>query len=294
MAPFVPFLAESIWQNLAGVFSGRSETSVHLCDYPLGDESHVDNTLSERMRLIREITSLGRNARMGSKLKVRQPLAKVEVVLADESHRDWIEMHGSLIREELNVKKVEFTRDADRFINYVVQPNFKRLGPRVGKLMPGLKKAIGEADGGKMLAELESNGKVVLDIGGEAVTLDNDDIEVRMQAKEGWAAAQGSQSVVVLSTDLTPELLREGLARDVIRMIQERRKELQCEYTDRIVIGIDTDSDELWAAIEENCELIKSETLAVSIARGPITRVEAKEATIGDATLSLYVGIDRA
>jgi len=294
VAPFVPFLAESIWQNLAGVFSGRSETSVHLCDYPLGDESHVDNTLSERMRLIREITSLGRNARMASKLKVRQPLAKVEVVLADESHRDWIEMHGSLIREELNVKKVEFTRDADRFINYVVQPNFKRLGPRVGKLMPGLKKAIGEADGGKMLAELESSGKVVLDIGGEAVTLDNEDIEVRMQAKEGWAAAQGSQSVVVLSTDLTPELLREGLARDVIRMIQERRKELQCEYTDRIVIGIDTDSDELWAAIEENCELIKSETLAVSITRGPITGVEAKEAAIGDATLSLYVGIDRA
>ena len=121
----------------------------------------------------------------------------------------------------------------------------KRVGPRVGKLMPAVKKALGEADGGELLKQLNASGKVVLELGDESVELDDEDLQVRLQAKEGWAAAQGPTTVVVLSTELTPELIREGLARDINRLIQDRRKQLDCEFTDHIEVGIVTESAEL-------------------------------------------------
>ncbi|MCA9228670.1 MAG: class I tRNA ligase family protein, partial [Planctomycetales bacterium] len=210
IAPFTPFLAEAMWRNLTGVFGDGAMESVHLCDYPAADSAAVDAVLSERMKLLREIASLGRAARMDNKLKVRQPLAKVEVILAGAEHQAWLETHDALLRDELNVKQVDYTKQAEQYIDYQVQPNFKRLGPRIGKLLPAVKKALGEADGGRLLSELNDTGKVALAAGGETVELDQDDIQVRLQAKPGWAAAQGRGCVVVLSTELTPELLREG------------------------------------------------------------------------------------
>ena len=130
--------------------------SVHLCDYPTGDAAAIDEALSARMNLVREIASLGRNARNAANLKVRQPLAKVEVVLADTAHQPWLEEHAELIAEELNVKAVEFTTHGEQYISYSVVPNFKRLGPRLGKNMPAVKKLLGEIDAGKLLAELKS------------------------------------------------------------------------------------------------------------------------------------------
>ena len=212
IAPFVPFLAEYLWQNLvAALFGARAIDSVHLCDYPIACPTAVDEQLSQQMQLAREISSLGRSARMGAKLKVRQPLAKVEVILANDQHRDWLQSHADLIRTELNVKEVELTKEADQYISYQVQPNFKRLGPRVGKLMPAVKKLLGSVDGGSLLAELEQNGQILLHVSQQEVTLEPEDIEIRLQAKEGWAAAQGPGCVVVLSTELTDELIREGL-----------------------------------------------------------------------------------
>ena len=137
IAPFVPFLAETIWQNLAGVFGGRAAESVHLCDYPRGDADQVDDNLSAQMHLMREISSLGRSARMSAKLKVRQPLSKVEVILADATHQAWLEAHAALICDELNVKQVEFAADAEKYITYQVQPDFKRLDRGSGGLHVG-------------------------------------------------------------------------------------------------------------------------------------------------------------
>src|SRR6185436_1590667 len=114
-------------------------------------------------------------------------------------------------------------------------------------------------------AELTATGKVTLAVSGESVELDNEDIQVRLQAKPGWAAAQGKGCVVVLSTELTPELLREGLARDLVRLIQDRRKELDCQYTDRIEVGLVTDSAELRAAVTENDAYVRGETLAMKV-----------------------------
>ena len=167
----MPFLAEAMWQNLA-VADVRRRGAPRACtcrDYPPADAAAIDEPLSERMNLVREIVSLGRAARMGAKLKVRQPLAKVEVILADRTHQAWLEEHAALIAEELNVKQVEFTEQADQYITYTVLPDLKRLGPRLGKQLPELKKALAAADAGALLGPTgEPSKSVTLDSAGRA------------------------------------------------------------------------------------------------------------------------------
>ena len=291
IAPFTPFMAESLWQNLAGVFGDRMVESVHLCDFPECDEAVVDATLSDRMTLLREVASLGRSARMDAKLKVRQALSKVEVILADDKHQGWLEEHDALLCEELNVKQVEYTKEADHYITYHIQPNFKRLGPRLGPLMPKVKKALADADGGTLLRELAEHGKIVLYIDGQSVELDLKDVQVRLQAKEGWAAAHVPSCVVVLSTELTPQLIREGHARDLVRLIQDRRKDLDCKFTDRIQVGIVTSSDEIQTAVEENAEYIKDETLGVHLASNPLDGTDGVEHSVADNEVTIYVAV---
>ncbi len=297
IAPFVPFQAESLWQNLATtVFSGpdalRPSESVHLCDYPTGDVNSVDEQLSARMNLVREISSLGRQARSSAQLKVRQPLAKVEVILADRTHQPWLESHAALIADELNVKAVEFTMDADKYIEYQVVPNFKRLGPRLGKNMPAMKKLLSEIDASLLLADLKSAVKVSLALpDGSSIELDEADIEIRLQAKEGWAAAQGPGVVVVLAKELTEQLVAEGLARDLVRVIQDQRKDLGCQFTDRIEVGIVAESQTLTAAIAAHGHYICKETLANSIVQKPLVGPAAHATRIGDTDVELYVQV---
>ena len=304
IAPMVPFLAEELWQNLAvAAFRGAGVSpadaahattpveSVHLCDYPTGDATLIDEALSAQMKLVREIVSQGLSARMGAKLKVRQPLARVEVILADRTHLAWLEEHAELICGELNVKKVEFPERADHYIIYTVLPDLKRLGPRLGKRLPPVKKLLAQADGGALLAELKSQGKVTLALPDGPVVLDADDIQIRLQAKEGWAAAQGNACVVVLSTELNEDLIREGIARGLARTVNDLRKAMNCQFTDRVEIAIVSDSAELRAAIEQFCEYIMTETLAVSISFEPISGVEPVEVEIGDYRAQLYLRV---
>jgi isoleucyl-tRNA synthetase len=309
IAPFVPFLAEAMWQNLAvAAFRERpaveqAAESVHLCDYPAGGapggagSAETDEELSARMGLVREIVSLGRSARMAAKLKVRQPLARVEVVLADRTHQGWLEEHAPLIGDELNVKQVDFTERADQYVTYTILPELKRLGPRLGKRLPALRKLLATADGGRLLAELEGQGQVTFALGDGPVVLEAEDLQVRLQAKAGWAAAQGRACVVVLSTDLTADLIREGLAREAARVINDRRKELNCRFTDRIEVGMVTDSVELRTAVEQFREYIQGETLAVAIPFQPIAGAEPVEAEIAEHRAVLYLKVmevDRA
>lgn len=289
IAPFVPFLAETLWQNLAGVFGGKAAESVHLCDFPQADTDRIEPLLSEQMETLREIASLGRNARMNEKLKVRQPLAAVEVILAHDTHLQWLSSHRAILCEELNVKHVEFTQDAQDYIDYQIQPNFKRLGPKVGKLIPQVKATLAKVDGGKLLAELQESGKATIEVAGQSLELDNDDIQVRLQAKPGWAAAQGPHCVVVLNTEITPELVREGYVRDLVRLVQDCRKEMDLQYTDRIEVAVVTDSPELQTAIGENLDFIKRETLAVEITDKPIKGVKGTDQQIATCDIQLFV-----
>ncbi len=291
VAPFVPFMAESLWQNLAvAIFGAQVPESVHLCDYPAADPRLADAVLSAQMNLVREITSLGRQARSGADLKVRQPLAKVEVILAETAHQPWLEAHAGLIAEELNVKAVEFTTDAQHYIDYTVVPNFKRLGPRLGQNMPRVKKLLAAADGGQLLADLKAVGHVQLDLD-TVIELDAEDVEVRLQAKPGWAAAEGRGVVVVLATELTPELLCEGLVRDLVRVIQDLRKASGCEFTDRIALGITSESEELLAAVEAFRDYIMEETLAVELSQTALEGVEPTTVTLGKHTAQIYLRV---
>ncbi len=289
IAPFTPFVADFLWRHLTEVFRGKTLPSVHLCDYPL-PLADVDEALSQRMQLAREISSLGRSARMTAKLKVRQPLAKVEVILADTTHLKWLKDHAEIIRTELNVKEVEFARDAEQYISYQVQPNFKRLGPRLGKQMPAVKQLLAQRDGGKLLAELQATGKIMLKVAGGNVALDGEEIEIRLQAKEGWAAAQGAGCVVVLSTDLTAELIREGLARDIVRVIQEQRKKQDCQYTDRIRVQLAIGSPELTRAIQENETYIAGETLATELLT--VESGEGEPYEIGEDQIRVQISVE--
>ena len=277
IAPFTPFLAESLWGHLSSGLSGVRQ-SVHLCDYPTGDFSQSDTVLNERMGLLRQIASLGRSARMDSKLKVRQPLSRVEVTLADDSHIDWLRSHDDIVRDELNVKEIHYTSGSSPFVTYSVQPNFRKLGPRVGPLLPKLKSMLGSASGAELMDQMSRTGKIVLSIEGKDLELDDQDIQVRLSAKEGWAAAQGKSCVVALNTELTPELIRDGIAKDAIRLIQDFRKRRQCNYTDRIGVSIMTTSAQLAEALQANSELIAGETLAKQIA---VKLVTAEELELG-------------
>ncbi len=295
VAPFVPFISETIWQNIVrSVFGTRALLSVHLAEFPQGISPDIDPSLTQQMELIREIASLGRAARSGARIKVRQPLSKVEVVLADTTHLAWLREHAELIAVELNVKAVEFTDQGEQYITYSVVPNFKQLGPRLGKNMPVVKKMLGERDGGELLAELRNSGRVTLELpAGETIELDETDIEVRLSAVEGWSAAEGRGVVVVLATELTDELIAEGIANDAIRLIQDRRKELGCEFTDRIEVGFVAldDADEVLAAIQTHEERIRHETLGNRLVFERLTATAAAEVGIGEVPLELYVRV---
>ena len=296
IAPFTPFLAESLWQNLvakpqSGVKAGSVEESVHLCDYPTGDPAAVDVQLSERMNLVRHISSLGRQARTAASLKVRQPLARVEVILADNTHQRWLEEHAEVIAEELNVKQVEFSDEPDKYVEHEVLPNFKLLGKKLGKLMPKVKPALASQSGAELLANLRDNGKIDLVIDGQAVELLPEEIEIRLQAKPGWAAANDKGVVVVLATEVTPELLAEGLARDLVRVIQDRRKETGCEFTDRINVGVVSAAPELIGAVESFREYIAAETLAAKLTTQAIPNAAPFATKVGDADVELYLQV---
>ena len=226
---------------------------------------------------------------MDAKLKVRQPLAGVEVILSDASHQAWLDENADILKEELNVKEIKFTQNADQYISYLVQPNFKRLGQRVRHLMPKVKKALGEADGAELLQQFNDIGKVVLDFDGETVELDNEDIEVRLQAKEGWSAAQGKSSVVVLSTDLSDELIREGYARDLVRYIQDLRKETGLDFNDEIELALVTESGDLAKAIEENAATVQTEVQAKSLSSTQLQDASTTEKSVGDFSVQISI-----
>jgi len=279
--------------NLAVAGGGSKLESVHLADYPTPDAPLIDEKLSTRMNLVREIVSLGRSARMGAKLKVRQPLAKVEICLADATRQPWLAEHAGLIAEELNVKKVEFAVRADEYVAYTVLPDLKKLGPKLGKRLPLVKQALAKVDAAALLQQLESEKRATLELADGPLVLESDEVQVRLQAKPGWAAAHGASGVVVVSTDVTPELVAEGLARDFVHSVQSIRKDLNCAYTDRLALGVVGDG-EAAAAIRQFADYVRGETLATSLDFAPIAGVEAIEASVGNQTVKLFVQVTKS
>ena len=292
-APFVPFVTEEIWRNLAVVSFGHAvPQSIHLTDYPRGDPALVDRDLVRRMALVRDIASLGRAARAAAKLKVRQPLSKVEVILAvaDAGDAAWLEAHADLVCDELNVRQFEVCRQPDRYISRSLLPDLKKLGPRLGKDLPKARDAIAAADAAAILAALERDGRATLALaGGGSAVIERGDVLVRTTAKEGWAAEEGPQAVVVVATELTPALVAEGLVNEVVHAVQSLRKKLDLEFTDRIEAGFVTDSAALREAIEAHRDRVASETLLTTLGFAPVAGGIAEEVDIDGHACSITI-----
>ncbi|MFO0724817.1 MAG: isoleucine--tRNA ligase [Myxococcota bacterium] len=262
LAPFVPFMAEEMYQNLVVRPYGETATdSVHLASYPNVDQSRIDEGLSRTMGSIRELVSLGLKVRTDNKLKIRQPLASAEIVLADKAMEAELLPHVAVMAEELNVKAVRFAQNADAFVNYKVKPNFSILGKKLGPRMKATQAAIAAAAPNALKAALDSTGKVTLTVEGELLTLGPDELQVLVEQKEGFAAAGAAIGVVSLDTKLTPELVEEGWLREVLSKVQATRKDLDLDYSARIKLSISGDAA-LVGAIQRREVLLKQEVLA--------------------------------
>jgi isoleucyl-tRNA synthetase len=248
IAPFVPYFAEEMYQNLVrGPWPQSQPLSVHLCAYPIADATQVDAALAEDMAMVRELVSLGLQVRSDNKLRVRQPLDRADIVVNNKALAGRLAAYEALIRDELNVKAVRWLMPGQEGeeISYELKPNFRALGPRLGKKVQAVKKALATADAGAVRTSLATDGKVAVELetrdGKETVELDGAEVQVAVVASDGFAAAGGRAGVVVLHTELTPALLDEGLAREVLARLQGQRKQLALGYTDRIVVTIHGD-----------------------------------------------------
>ncbi len=268
-APFVPFFAEHTWRTLVGgAWPGAQPDSVHLADWPELPENWIDRPLSRSMSLAREVVSLGLSARANQKLRVRQPLATARIFLADHADDAALAALAPIVADELNVKQVIVGGDAEAFVHWKMQPNFRLIGPRVGALVPGVKRALAAADVAALRRQLDAEGTIRIAVDGQEVTLGPEEVAISLTAREHYAAASSARAVVVLETDLDDGLIAEGLARELINRVQGLRKELDLDYADRIEVTVEA-AGRLAAAIEQHRELIAGETLAAGLVVGP-------------------------
>ena len=262
-APATPMISELLYRELLGVGDGDGSVSVHFTTFPKADESVIDTELEQTMALVAQVVSLGRAARSAKNLKIRQPLSKLLVALPDGFAFERIADYLPIIKAELNVKQVDPVAGLDEHVTYRAKLNFKMAGPKLGALV---KKAAAWLGGlqSDQIREFADGGEIVFESDGDRHTLSPDDIEVIRDDKEGFAVEAQGGVAVALETELTDELISEGLARELINKIQNSRKQSGCEVTDWVNLTIQT-SEPVVAATSQHGEFVKSETLARSI-----------------------------
>ncbi|NLN46160.1 MAG: isoleucine--tRNA ligase [Clostridiaceae bacterium] len=232
VAPFVPFMAEAMHQNLVRPEAGQSFTSVHLCDYPVSDPARIDTELEHRMGDVLTLVALGRAARNACAVKTRQPLSRMIVVGAE----DLPEEYRQLAAEELNVKSFEAADDASVLVGYRFKPQLRTLGRKLGALLPKVSAALTELDGRAAMRELEQAGRIELEVGGQKIELEREDLIVETVQPEGLSTMGEGRFTVALDTTMTPELLAEGMVREIVSKIQTMRKDAGFEVMDRILV----------------------------------------------------------
>ncbi len=261
IAPFVPFMAESIYQNLVRSVQPDKPESVHLTDFPAWDESLIDPEMERQMEALIEAVQLGRACRNLANLKVRQPLRAMYLKGASFG-----EEYAALAEDELNVKKVEFVRDASALTDYKLKPQMKTLGPKFGKLLGKIREALLHQNGSEVVAAFERGENLVLDLDGTRVELERGDVLTEPIQKEGLATQSAGEMTVALDTTLTDDLVREGFAREVVSKLQTMRKETGLDVTDRIAVTYAC-SDNLAEALDAFSGMISSSVLAVRFDR---------------------------
>jgi isoleucyl-tRNA synthetase len=257
LAPMCPFVSDTMWRHLTGA---GEDQSVHLADWPTAQVELVDTALEAQMAQARRLTSLGRAARSEAGVKVRQPLARALVFLpsgAPSILRD-------IVADELNVDEVDSAEELSEVIEFELVPNFRALGPRLGERVKELKPALAALDGAAAAAALEAGEPVTVTLGGEPVELSPDDVSLRVRGQQGFAVSREGGEVVALDLAVTDALRRRGLAREVVRLVQDLRKTSGLDVSDRIrlhLTGLDV--------IAEHFGFIGREVLAVSVDTSP-------------------------
>ena len=285
-APMVPFITESIYRNLVCSVDESAPISVHLCDFPVADEAMIDAELEAEMELVLEIVVLGRAARNASNIKNRQPIGNMYV----KADRELDEFFKEIVASELNLKNVEFKADMEEYLSYSFKPQFKVLGPKVGKQIGEVKAALAAINGHAAKAELESTGKLVLELKSGTVELIAEDVDITMSQTEGFATQRYGSVTIALETTLSQELIEEGFVREIISKLQTMRKENGFEVTDRISVFA-AGNDKLTDIMSRNEDFIKKIVLGDSIAYGT-TDVDggfAKEWNINGEDITLAI-----
>jgi isoleucyl-tRNA synthetase len=277
LAPYTPFLAERLWQGLVVSVDPGAPDSVHLADWPEPDSAADDPELRGAMAEVRRLVGLGRQARTDAKVKVRQPLARALVTVPAE-RRDAVVGLLDLVAAELNVKRVGFASGEDGLVAYRLVPNFRALGPRFGRQAPAVAAAVREADAGELAPRLQAGERVELEVPGVGpVELGPDEVGVAEEPVTGWRVVREGGASVALDLTVTPELRLEGLARELVRAVQDLRKDAGLKVSDRIELAVET-SGEVAEAVRAHGDSLRAETLAVALHDSP--QGEGAEATV--------------
>jgi isoleucyl-tRNA synthetase len=265
MTPFIPFLTETMYQNLVRQVNADAPVSVHLTNFPEVDSSLIDERLSSDMAAVLEVVRLGRAARGEANVKVRQPLPAVLIHSREPGLVAAVDRLQDQLLDELNVKEARPLVELGDVVSYDIRPKLPVLGPKYGKRLGAIRAALAEVPAARV-AELVRNGATVelMLPDGEQIELHSDEILVDLVKRAGYAAAQGPRATVVLDTALSPELINEGLARDFVRGVQDTRKSAGYRIQDRIEIEFSADP-EVMAALEQHAEYVSAETLAESV-----------------------------
>ena len=262
-APMIPFMTEQIYRNLVCSIDSSAPISVHLCDFPEVQEEYIDTDLENYMETVLKVVVMGRACRNGANIKNRQPIGqmfvKSEVVLP--------EYYQSIISDELNVKKITFTDDVRNFTSYSFKPQMRTVGPKYGKLLGKIKGLLANLDGNSAMDELNASGALKFDVDGTEVVLTKEDLLIDTAQISGFVSEQDKNITVVLDTNLTPELVKEGMLREVASKIQTMRKEADFQVTDHIIIYV-ADNAEMEALMTEHAEEVKGYVLADEIVTG--------------------------
>ncbi|WP_320068104.1 isoleucine--tRNA ligase [Micromonospora sp. RTGN7] len=291
LAPITPFITERVWQDLVVPVAPDAAASVHLAAYPVADEALIDPALSRQMGLVRRLVELGRAARADSGMKVRQPLSR-----ALASAQGFAELDADLLGEiaaELNVGSVTAVGAAGgSLVDTTAKANFRTLGKRFGKAVQQVARSIAAADAAVLRDSLRESGTATVEVDGEPVTLGPDEVVIVDTPREGWAVASDAGATLALDLHLTPELRRAGVARDVIRQVQEARKSSGLDVTDRIALRYVATREETVLALAEHRDLVAEEVLAVDCADGEPAWADAEAFT--DEALGLTFWLRRA
>lgn len=263
MAPIAPFYADKLYHDLTVVCEADSEISIHLADFPKYDISVVDKALEERMQIAQSISSMILALRRKVSIKVRQPLMQIMIPVLDQHQQDAIEAVRDLILNEVNVKELKYVDNAAGILVKKVKPDFKKLGPRYGKIMKQLAAVVQLMDQ-NAISQLEANGSYTFDIEGQPATIELADVEIISEDIEGWLVTNEGRLTVALDITLTDSLRKEGIARELVNRIQNIRKSNGFDIVDRIKVKI-SDSEEISYAVKEYYDYIAGQVLADEI-----------------------------